>query len=70
MPKKYSVAPLKTRIRDLRRQLERVERLPADVRVAHERELATCERELAATEAAIKKDKMLARYKMVRFFGQ
>lgn len=70
-PKKHKVNPLKSRVRDLERLLGREggRGLPADVRVERERELAACRRELAAEQGAIKRQDMIRKYHMVRFFG-
>src|SRR2546430_2299778 len=69
-PKKYAVNPLKSRIRDLERQLSRAERLPADLRVAKERELAALQYELADTEREKNRSEMVKKYHMVRFFDR
>lgn len=69
-PKKYSLNPLKARIRDLRRQLSRAgDDMPANVRVDKERELQACEHELAVAEGERVKQDMIPRYHKVRFFG-
>ncbi|KAH7047337.1 hypothetical protein B0J12DRAFT_741268 [Macrophomina phaseolina] len=68
-PKKYSLNPLKARIRDLRRQLDRTgEDMPANIRVDKERELQACEHELSVAEAERVKQDMIPRYHKVRFF--
>ena len=64
-----SVNAIKKRIRSVTRKLERVEDLPADVRVDDERALAAYQQELAAAEAEKRKQKMIKKYHMVRFFG-
>ncbi|KAJ9637344.1 hypothetical protein H2199_007631 [Coniosporium tulheliwenetii] len=66
--KKHAIAPLKRRVRDLTRQLSRLEDLPADVRIAKERELQACEWDLRAEEAAVRRREMIGMYHMVRFF--
>lgn len=68
--KKHAIAPLKRRVRDLTRQLSRLEDLPADVRIAKERELQACEWDLRAEEAAVRRREMIGTYHMVRFFGE
>lgn len=69
-PKKYSLNPLKARIRDLRRQLSRNgDDMPANVRVDKERELQACEHELSVAEAERIKQEMIPRYHKIRFFG-
>lgn len=65
-----SINPLKKRIRDLRRVLERKDDLPADVRIGHERELASCQHEVAASQRKIERSRMIKKYHMVRFFGK
>ncbi|KAF9636678.1 rRNA-processing protein EFG1 [Lasiodiplodia theobromae] len=70
-PKKFSLNPLKARIRDLRRQLSRNgDDMPANVRVDKERELQACEHELSVAEAERIKQDMIPRYHKVRFFGR
>lgn len=64
-----SVNDIKRRIRDVTRRLERVEDLPANVRIEDERALAAYQQELAAAEAEKTRQKMIKRYHMVRFFG-
>ncbi|KAH0552861.1 hypothetical protein GP486_006939 [Trichoglossum hirsutum] len=66
--KPASVNPLKKRIRDLARLLERAEDMPADVRMDNERALAAHNQELAAAEAEKLKQKMARKYHMVKFF--
>lgn len=68
--------PLKSRIRALERTLRRhadaetpAATLPADVRLAHERELASCRFELREAEEHERKKKMIGKWHMVRFFG-
>lgn len=69
-PKKFSLNPLKARIRDLRRQLSRTgDDMPANIRVDKERELQACEHELSVAEAERIKQDMIPRYHKVRFFG-
>lgn len=64
-----SVNDIKKRIRDVTRRLERVEDLPANVRIEDERALAAYQQELADAEAEKTRQKMIKRYHMVRFFG-
>lgn len=70
---------MKTRIRNLKRLLEHTDhdrnyKMPAGVRVVRERELATCEHDLAEKTRAAKeakhKQKIIGRYHQVRFFGE
>lgn len=67
-PKAHPVNPIKARIRSLNRLLQHKENLPADVRLNHERELASCKWELAQAEQQQKKKDMIGKYHMVRFF--
>ncbi|KAF2400279.1 hypothetical protein EJ06DRAFT_530269 [Trichodelitschia bisporula] len=70
-PKKHSVAPLKTKIRDLERLLSRgADNLPADVRLSRERELAAYKHDLEIVMAEKHKLDMVAKYRMVRFFDR
>lgn len=71
-PKKHKVNPLKARVRDLERLLAREggRGMPANVRVERERELAACKHELAGEQGAIKRQEMIRKYHMVRFFGE
>ena len=71
------VNELKTSIRNLRRLLDRApdaatgkEVLPPKVRIAKERELASAQHELAESQAAEARSKMIARYHKVRFFDR
>ncbi|KAG8534215.1 uncharacterized protein KY384_001059 [Bacidia gigantensis] len=63
-----SINPLKSKIRDLSRVLERSEHLPADVRVEKERALAAYKQDLENALEGKQKQKMISRYHMVRFF--
>jgi hypothetical protein len=73
LPKKpenlTSVNAIKKRIRDVKRRLERSENLPADIRVENERALAAYQQDLIAAEEEKTRQKMIAKYHMVRFFG-
>jgi predicted RNase H-like nuclease (RuvC/YqgF family) len=73
-----STNTLKNRIRDLKRLLQHVNeqpkhKMPANVRIERERELETCEHELAEKQAARqeanRRSKMISKYHHVRFFG-
>lgn len=70
------VNELKTSIRNLRRLLERdgteegKKPLPPKIRISKERELATAQQDLAESQAAEKRSKMIARYHKVRFFDR
>ncbi|KAF2817597.1 uncharacterized protein BDZ99DRAFT_431789 [Mytilinidion resinicola] len=68
---------LKTRIRNLKRLLEHTDhdrgyKMPAGVRIVRERELATCEHDLAEKTNAAReskhRQKLIGRYHQVRFF--
>lgn len=66
---------LKTQIRDLKRLLEHEDdRMPADIRIIRERELAAYEHDLAQkqakSQAAARRKKMISKYHQVRFFGE
>jgi hypothetical protein len=71
------VNELKTSIRNLRRLLDRApdattgkEALPPKIRIAKERELASAQHELAESQAAEARSKIIARYHKVRFFDR
>lgn len=64
-----SVSTLKKRRRDLRRLLEHSGKLPADVRVRYERELAACDADIEAASEHAERSRMIKKYHMVRFFG-
>jgi hypothetical protein len=67
-PKANPVNPIKSRIRSLNRLLKHKENLPADVRLNHERELKSCEWDLAKAESQQRKKDLIGKYHMVRFF--
>ncbi|KAL1302053.1 hypothetical protein AAFC00_002498 [Neodothiora populina] len=70
-PSNHAINPLKSRIRSLQRLLShKDEKLPADVRLNHERELASCRYELEEAETEKRKSEMIGRYHMVRFFDR
>jgi len=64
-----AVNDIKKQMRNVRRRLEGLANLPADVRREDERALASYEQELAAAEAEKIRQKMIKKYHMVRFFG-
>jgi hypothetical protein len=71
------VNDLKTSIRNLRRLLDRApdvttgkEALPPKVRISKERELTSLQHELAESQSAEARSKMIARYHKVRFFDR
>ena len=68
-PKKRALRPIKNKIRDLQRLLQNVEKLPANIRAERERELDACFHDLAKTEAEMKRQDVIKKYHMVRFFG-
>ena len=60
---------LKKNIRDLERLLQRMDNLPADVRLEKERALQSYKAELEDAQIAQRRRAMISRYHMVRFFG-
>lgn len=64
-----SINAIKKHIRDVKRRLERLRDMPADVRVENERALAAYEEELVTATGTKLRQKMIRRYHMVRFFG-
>ena len=68
--KPQSVNPLKKKIRDITRLLERSEDLPPGVRIEHERALASYKQDLVAADDEKRRQKMIKKYHMVRFFGK
>jgi hypothetical protein len=68
--KPQSVNPLKKKIRDITRLLERSEDLPPGVRIEHERALASYKQDLVAADVEKRRQKMIKKYHMVRFFGR
>lgn len=71
-------AQMKSRIRDLKRLLEHVDneekhKMPANVRIERERELATLQHELAektaTKDAAERRRNLISKYHHIRFFG-
>ena len=64
---KYSVNTIKNQIFQLNRQLK--QDLPANIRVEKERALAGYERDLELAIEEGKKEEMISKYHMVRFFG-
>lgn len=61
---------IKSKIRSLGRLLRTSERLPADARVAKERELTQYQRDLAEVEARKNRARMISKYHFVRFLGE
>ncbi|GAB7339867.1 hypothetical protein MBLNU457_6400t1 [Dothideomycetes sp. NU457] len=75
-PSTHATNPLKSRIRSLTRQLARDDTdttskpMPADIRIGHERELASLRSQLADAERARRKSEMISKFHMVRFFDK
>jgi len=44
--------------------------MPADIRIGHEREVATCQQDLAAAVREAQVSNIIKKYHMVRFFGE
>ncbi len=68
-PLSASVNHIKGKLRDVTRTLERSKNLPADVRVEKERALAGYKLDLESAETGKRKQQMIKKYHMVRFFG-
>ena len=62
--------PIKAKIRDVTRLLKRSDDLPPGVRIEKERALAGHRQDLAEAEAEKRRQHMIGKYHMVRFFGQ
>lgn len=62
------ITPLKRRLRDLGRLLSNNEKLPADVRISHEREIQALQHELVELMLDKQKHEMIGKYHKVRFF--
>ena len=62
------ITPLKRRLRSLGRLLSNNEKLPADVRIGHEREIQALQHELVSLMLDKEKHEMIGRYHKVRFF--
>ena len=65
-----SLTAIRADIKHLTWELERVDSLPADVRVEKERQLANCHMELNVKLEQKKRQQMISKYHMVRFFGE
>ena len=63
-----SITPLKRRLRSLGRLLSNNEKLPADVKIGHEREIQAIKHELVGIMLDKEKHDMIGRYHKVRFF--
>jgi hypothetical protein len=68
-PSSTSVNHIKGKLRDVTRTLERSKNLPADIRVEKERALAGYKLDLESAETEKRKQQMIKKYHMVRFFG-
>lgn len=64
-----SVNQLKSKIRDLTRALEHSDHLPAGVRIEKERALAGHKQDVEKIHEDKRKNELIKRYHMVRFFG-
>ena len=64
-----SASGLRTKIRDIARQLDRAQTMPANIRVDKERELAGYKGDLEKLEEQNHRKKIIGKYHMVRFFG-
>ena len=64
-----SASGLRTKIRDITRQLDRAQTMPANIRVDKERELAGYKVDLEMLEEQSHRKKIIGKYHMVRFFG-
>lgn len=64
------INPLKSKIRDLTRVLEHGDHLPPGVRIEKERALAGYRQELEQAQEEKRKQAIIGKYHMVRFFGQ
>ncbi len=69
-PLDISINPLKKRQRDLTRLLAYTDTLPADIKIGYERELASCRHDLQIAQDKLRRNQMIKKYHMVRFFGQ
>ena len=69
-PSSAAVNRIKGKLRDVTRTLERSKNLPADVRIEKERALAGYKLDLENAEHEKRKQQMIKKYHMVRFFGQ
>lgn len=67
---KHSINLLKSQIRTLTRSLDHNEDLPAGVRIEKERALAGYRQDLEDAELEKRKQSIISRYHMVRFFGE
>ena len=65
-----AINPIKAKIRDVIRLLKRSDNLPAGVRIEKERALAGYKQDLQQAQAEKRKQHMISKYHMVRFFGQ
>ena len=67
--KSASVNQLKSKIRDLSRALEHSDHLPAGVRIEKERALAGYKQDVEKIQEDKRKNELIKKYHMVRFFG-
>lgn len=69
-PKAHPINPLKSRIRSVQRLLNHNDDLPADVRLAHERELQSLQWDLEQAVRAQQRTEMIGKYHKIRFFDR
>lgn len=67
--KSASINQLKSKIRDLTRALEHSDHLPAGVRIEKERALVGYKQDVEKIHEDRRKNELVKRYHMVRFFG-
>lgn len=67
--KSASINQLKSKIRDLTRALEHSDHLPAGVRIEKERALAGYKQDVEQIHKDKRKNELIKKYHMVRFFG-
>ena len=68
--KPHSINPLKSKIRDLTRALEHSDHLPPGVRIEKERALAGYKQDVETILKDKRKNELIKKYHMVRFFGE
>lgn len=67
---RLSISRLKKKIRDTTRMLDHSDKLPADVRIEKERALVGYQHDLEQAASKKRRQEMIKKYHMVRFFGQ
>lgn len=68
--KAHPVNALKSKVRDISRLLAKDGKLPAQIRIAKERELQNTQFELQQSQRAERRSKMIGKYHQVRFFDR